>query len=536
MLQDALFVKMPEIKEKIIEYSVFDEMREKAYAENSALFISPQKGGQENILACPADIVIGGGSRGGGKTAALLMEALYDIYEPKFRALILRKEIDDLSDLIDTSPMFYSQFGEYNRSKSDMRWNFNSGGFLKFSYHSGNTEDFKIRFQGKQYAYIGIDEITHMDYAKFKYLITCNRNAFGLKNRIIGTCNPDPDSWVAKFIAWWVGEDGYPIKERNAVIRYCFMDGDDVGTVIWGDTREEVYANAKETIDAYWRPEYAKYGQPQDLFVKSVAFVEARLDENEILMKSDPTYLANLVNQPEEQRERDLGGNWKFKTAGDDMIKIPDMERFFNAPAQIGDGISRASCDAAFEGGDNLTLWLFTGSHIADVCAFRLNAKDAVSAVKAKLAEWGVPEERFTYDLNGLGQVFKGFFPRAVPFLNNAAVDPKFRNIYGNLKSQAAYLFAKKLIDGGFSIAPDLLGRKFSGKGYSNATLRDILMRERKAIRKNDKAYDKGWCIIKKSEMKRIVGHSPDFIEGLMMIMIFTITHTHRKIRGLGLL
>lgn len=66
--------------------------------------------------------------------------------------------------------------------------------------------------------------------------------------------------------------------------------------------------------------------------------------------------------------------------------------------------------------------------------------------------------------------------------------------------------------------------------------LRDILMRERKAIRKNDKAYDKGWCIIKKSEMKRIVGHSPDFIEGLMMIMIFTITHTHRKIRGLGLL
>ena len=51
LLQDALFVKMPEIKEKIIEYSVFDEMREKAYAENSALFISPQKGGQENILA-----------------------------------------------------------------------------------------------------------------------------------------------------------------------------------------------------------------------------------------------------------------------------------------------------------------------------------------------------------------------------------------------------------------------------------------------------------------------------------------------------
>ena len=519
-----------------LEYAKFCELREKALKSGDNHFISPQRGGQENILACPADIVIGGGSRGGGKTAALLMEALYDIYASRFRALLMRKEIEDLSDMIETSQMFYNQFGEYNRSKADMRWNFHDGGFLKFSYHSGSIDDFKIRFQGKQYAYIGVDEITHMDYAKFKYLITCNRNAFGLRNRFIGTCNPDPDSWVAKFISWWIGEDGFPIKERDSIIRYCFMDGDDVSTIIWGDTREEVYLRAKNIIDLYWKPEYSKYGKPQDLFVKSVAFVEAKLADNEILLKSDPSYLANLANQSEEQRERDLGGNWKFKTAGDDMIKIPHMERFFTNPVQLGDEVRRVSCDAAFEGGDNLTLWLWKGWHIADLCVLRLNAKDAINAVKGKLQEWGVSEENFTYDLNGLGQVFKGFFPRAVPFLNNEAVDEKFKHIYGNIKSQAAYLFAKKLIDGEISIAPDLLERRYSGKGFHDNLLRDILMRERKAIRKDEKSYDKGWCIIKKAIMKRIVGNSPDFIEGLLMRMIFEIKHKQRRIKGLGLL
>lgn len=161
-----------------------------------------------------ADITIGGGSRGGSKTYTLLLEALKDIKNKDFRAVLLRHEIEDLSDMIETSLTLYQDFGEYNKSKNDMRWNFQKGGFLKFNYHADSFEDFKKRFQGKQFAYIGVDEITHMEYLKFKYLITCNRNAFYIRNRFVGTCNPDPDSWVAKFIEWWIGEDR--LRSRNA--------------------------------------------------------------------------------------------------------------------------------------------------------------------------------------------------------------------------------------------------------------------------------------------------------------------------------
>jgi hypothetical protein len=96
-------------------------------------------------------------------------------------------------------------------------------------------------------------------------------------------------------------------------------------------------------------------------------------------------------------------------------------------------------------------------------------------------------------------------------------------------------LFARSLINGEYSINPDLLSRKYSGKGYSNTPLAQILNRERKAIRQ-DEENGKGWKIIKKAMMKRFVGHSPDYFEALLMIKIFEIKKRNRHFKGLGLL
>lgn len=200
--------------------------------ESDPKWIIAQRGGQQKMLSNMANIVIGGGSRGGSKSYSLLMMGMNYVYENNFRGIIFRKEKDDLTDIVDTSYSVFGEEGTYIENKA--RWMFNHGGWLAFNYHGGSAEDFKRRFQGRQYAYIGVDEITHMEYEKFKYLITCNRNPFHYENHFFGTCNPDPDCWVAKFISWWIGEDGLPIPERDGRIRYCFMDGDTVDTIYWG--------------------------------------------------------------------------------------------------------------------------------------------------------------------------------------------------------------------------------------------------------------------------------------------------------------
>ena len=509
------------------------EMREEGRVPMRNVLFT-QKGGQTDMLASPADISIVGGGRGGGKSYVLLMNPLYDIHKANFRAIIFRKELDDLSDLVNTSAEIYQEFGTYNRAKNDMTWNFTEGGWLTFSYHDMEEGDFHDRYQGKQYAYIGVDEITQLPYKKFKVLSMSNRNAYHIRNRIVGTCNPDPDSWVARFIEWWIDQEtGLPIPERASKVRYCFMDGDDPTQIIWGSTREEVFDKCRDTLLAYWSPEYARYGTPQELFIKSVTFTPAKLADNIALMSSDPTYLASLLAQDEETRERFLNGNWKYKAAGDDLIKIEHIERFYGNAIQKGDGIRRVSCDAAFDGGDQCVFWLRIGNHFADIATCQKDSKGTIEFTRALLNRWGVREENFSYDLMGIGQVFKGFFPKAVPFNAKEAVDKEYKGVYYNMKAQAFQYFADHIKDGTYSIAPEILNRRFSGKNYKNKPLREILNEERKCIRFRED--DPTRVIDKTREMKRIIHRSPDFIEGATITEIFNIKHQRKQPRNIGL-
>lgn len=527
---------------KVFTEEYIQSLRDADRKRSDNLKIIAQKGAQERMLAQNADIMICGGNRGGSKTFSLLLEGLYDCYDPHFNAIIFRREKPDLDGIIDVHDQVFSQYGTYNRSDNDKAWYFNNGGKLKLNYYNDEYEEFKKRFQGHQYSYIGVDEITQMPYNKFKYMITCNRNAYGIRNRFIGTCNPDPDCWVRTFIDWWIGDDGYPIKERDGVIRYCFMDGDDPNSIYWGDTKQEVYEQCKDIIDPLWSEKYAELGYDKvNMFVKSVTFVKAALEDNVKLLSSDPSYVANLAGQDEEQRMRDLDGNWNWKNTGTDLIKMADLDAIFDNSIQEGDGKRRASCDIAFTGGDNLVMWLWQGWHIIDLFVCRTDARTVVATVKEKLAEWGVLEENMTYDLNGVGQYFKGYFPDAQPFNNMAAPIAQDRNdakgikyLYANLKSQCAYLFYKKIMDKEISIEPRLLEQKYSGNGFENRPLRDILQKERKCFRRSRDSEDKGFALIKKSEMKKIVGHSPDFWESLFYIMVFAVVkNKHKKPKGL---
>lgn len=528
--------------EPILTWSYIQRLREADRKRPDRLKIIPQRGAQERMQAIDADIKVVGGSRGGGKSFTLLMEALYDIKNPDFHALLLRNEKDDLQSLISDAYKLYTQFGTYNKSQNDMTWNFNNGGWLKLSYYAGAYEDFKTRFQGRQYSFIGIDEGTQCPYRKFKYLLTNNRNASGIRNRFWITCNPDPESWVRKFIDWWVDEDGYINPERDGVIRYCFMDGDTPDQIYWGDTREAVYEQCHGIIDNLWKDSYAELGYTKlEMFIKSATFIRADVSENIKLITTDASYIANLAQQDEEQRMRDLEGNWNYKRAGDDMVKLEDLDAIFDNSIQVRDGVRRASADIAFTGGDNFVMWLWVGNHTQDVVVMRIDAKTLVSVVQAKLREWGVEERNFTYDMQGIGQYFKGFFPEAVPFNNQGAPialnkreEKGIKMLYKDLKSQCAFLFYQAIKERAISIDPHLLEMKFSGDGFKNWTLRQILTKERKALRRDEESADRSFRLLPKKIAKKYVGHSPDFWESWFYIMIFSLKKTkNNKVKGL---
>lgn len=123
----------------------------------------------------------------------------------------------------------------------------------------------------------------------------------GVPGYIRGTCNPDADSWVRKLIDWWIGPDGYPIPERSGVLRW-FIRRDD--TMIWGDSAEELKA---------------KYGD--DELPTSLTFIPSKLDDNQILVKKDPTYRAKLRALPRVDRLRLEGGNWNVRASAGNVFR-----------------------------------------------------------------------------------------------------------------------------------------------------------------------------------------------------------------------
>ena len=56
------------------------------------------------------------------------------------------------------------------------------------------------------------------------------------------SCNPDPDHKIKELISWYLDDEGYPIPERDGVIRW-FIRRD--GEFIWGESEQEL-------IEKYW--------------------------------------------------------------------------------------------------------------------------------------------------------------------------------------------------------------------------------------------------------------------------------------------
>lgn len=231
----------------------------------------PQKK-QAEFMSRPEKEALYGGAAGGGKSDALVMEALRQVHIGHYRALILRKTFPQLRDLIDKTRRYYSAafpYARYNDARHE--WSFPSGAKIIFGslQHGGD----KYNYQGQAYDFIAFDELTQFTADEYMYLLSRNRpNGPGTRVYMRATANPGGigHGWV---------------KER-------FITAGPPGRTLWEDCPVQMPDG------------HTEMQRRSRIFIPSTVF------DNEILLRNDPEYLQNLSALPEAERRALLYGDW----------------------------------------------------------------------------------------------------------------------------------------------------------------------------------------------------------------------------------
>lgn len=265
--------------------------------------IAPQEGPQTRFLASSAQIVVYGGAAGGGKSYALLLDALRDTVLKSVRGfgvVIFRRDMTQVTQtggLWDVSQELYPLTGGKPRQTPWLGWEWPEHKTSVRFGHLQHEKD-KLAWQGSQIGLLGFDELTHFTESQFWYLVSRNRSAHGGRTRVRATTNPDPDSWVKSFLAPWVDPEYAGYHAKSGEVLWMHRDGDAIN-----------WYRRKADLPAHADPDH----------VKSVTFIEAKLSDNPKLLAVDPGYLANLLAMPAVDRERLMGGPlaWVLRAKGE---------------------------------------------------------------------------------------------------------------------------------------------------------------------------------------------------------------------------
>ena len=255
--------------------------------------VRPQPGPQEAFLATEADICFYGGARGGGKTWALMAEALRHCGVDGFNAVFFRRtypEITNPGGLQDNTREFYSMFGGL---LAGMTWKFLPNAKIQMSHLQ--LEKDLLKWLGAQICLILWDQLETFSKKQFISMLSSNRSTCGVRPYQRATMNPDPDSWILDFIDWYINENGDPIQRRSGVIRWFIVDDN---TLVWGNSKAELEK------------------EHPGCFPLSFTFIPATLFDNKILMAKDPSYLSKLHALETHEKAAMLYGNWKTRAKG----------------------------------------------------------------------------------------------------------------------------------------------------------------------------------------------------------------------------
>ena len=254
---------------QVIEQSVLDTVSPsvKHHVEKQNVVFKPSPGPQTEFLASSEREVFYGGARGGGKSYAMLVDPLRYCHKQAHRALLLRRTMPELRDLINHSQRLYARaYPGAKWREQEKEWRFPSGAKIEFGYAENMTD--ALRYQGQSYTWIGIDELPQYPSPDIYNFLRSSLRSVDVEIPVYMRATGNPGNVGSQ----WV---------------------------------REMFVNPAVPNSAFG----IHIKTPLGTKVITRRFIPAKLQDNPYLTQTDD-YYAMLASLPEVQRKQFLEGDW----------------------------------------------------------------------------------------------------------------------------------------------------------------------------------------------------------------------------------
>lgn len=437
--------------------------------------IKPFEGFQEKFVRSNLDLVIGGGSMGGGKSAAAVLSVAEPVLDSRFRAVFLRNNLGDLKSgggILDEFKKMYGSWCNVVES-GDPHVDFPSGARIDVTHIADQAKEKVLqRFKGRQYDFIYFDEGTGFTWECFTAVYSRNRGMAKWTGKVRMTTNPKRNHWLRKFLDWYIGADGFIIPERDGVVRYFYINGETVNDVVWGDTKEEVYKQCKINIDRTLAKFNGKTGKAtyKDM-IKSFTFYEGKMSGNKAILETNSGYVGSVAVMGGREAQANLEGNWNVDTDEELDAVVTNQEAqqvFMNDPQMNND--RWVTCDLADTGTDNFLCLAWNGFHCYDYLILKQSTpRQNAERLEMFAQEHDVSNSHIIYD--GIrGTYINDYIPEAIPFISNHTPVGMYGRMAYNLKAEC-YMRLVEAIKRGYISFDDAIANKV----YDHANLKEAI-------------------------------------------------------------
>jgi len=222
-----------------------------------------------------------------------------------------------------------------------------------------------------------------------------------------------------------------------------------------------------------------------------------------------PSYLESLLELDENSKERLYFGNWDYD---DDPSKLCEYDAICDlfTNSHVKGGTKYISADLAMQGRDKF----IAGSWNGLICDVSIDMpKSSGKMIELKLKELKttqhVGNSNIVADSDGLGAYLESYIENIKSFHGGASAKDKLQ--FDNLKSECAFKLAELINNRQIKINCSEVQQEIIKKEISVCLKRDNVDLEKKKL-------------IKKDLMKQKLGNSPDYLDMLIMRMLFELT------------